>query len=128
MRILLDTHTFLWFVNGDSRLSTRSRLVIEDVTNERLLSIASIWEMAIKVSLGRLSFDAPFTLFITEQMRLNRIDLLSIGVAHAAQVTMLPYHHRDPFDRLLIAQAIEEKIPLVSVDTAFDAYAITRVW
>lgn len=128
MKFLLDTHTFLWFVNGDSKLSTHARTLIEDISNERLLSIASIWEMAIKASTGKLSFTSPFDRFITEQMRQNRINLLAISVAHTAQVITLPYHHRDPFDRLLIAQAITDNMPIVSVDTAFDPYPITRLW
>ena len=128
MRLLLDTHTFLWFVNGDSKLSLQARTLIEDITNERLLSIASIWEMAIKASTNRLRFASPFDTFIAEQMRQNRIDLLPITIVHTGQVISLPYHHRDPFDRLLIAQGIVEHIPIVSVDTVFDSYPIIRLW
>lgn len=84
--------------------------------------------MAIKMSTGRLSFASPFDAFVTGQTQQNRIDLLPISVAHTAQVMSLPYHHRDPFDRLLIAQGIVEQVPLVSVDTAFDAYPIHRLW
>jgi PIN domain nuclease of toxin-antitoxin system len=128
VRLLLDTHTFLWFVNGDAKLSAHARTLIEDMTNERLFSIASIWEMAIKVSTGRLSFTSPFDTFVAEQTERNRIDLLPITIAHTSQTIDLPYHHRDPFDRLLIAQAIVERMPLVSIDTAFDDYPITRLW
>lgn len=92
------------------------------------MSIASIWEMAIKASTGKLSFTSPFDAFVTEQMRRNRIDLLAISIAHTAQVVSLPYYHRDPFDRLLIAQAAVDNIPIVSVDAAFDAYPVTRLW
>lgn len=128
MRLLLDTHTFLWFVNGDLKLSQHARALIEDVFNERLLSIASIWEMAIKASTGRLSFTSPFDIFVSEQMRQNSINFLPISVAHVAETITLPYHHRDPFDRLLIAQGIVENIPIASVDSAFDAYPVTRLW
>jgi PIN domain nuclease of toxin-antitoxin system len=128
VRLLLDTHTFLWFVNGDPKLSVQARTLIEDVNNERQLSIASIWEMAIKASTGRLRFTSPFDTFITEQMRQNSIDLLAITVEHTAQIINLPYHHRDPFDRLLIVQSMVEQTPIISVDAAFDAYPIIRFW
>lgn len=116
MRILLDTHTFLWFVSGDAKLSAQARILIEDVANERMFSIASIWEMAIKASTGRLVFSSPFNAFVTEQMQRNRVELLPISISHTAQIITLPYHHRDPFDRLLIAQTIVEEIPIVSID------------
>ncbi|MBC8074783.1 MAG: type II toxin-antitoxin system VapC family toxin [Chloroflexales bacterium] len=128
MKLLLDTHTFLWFVNGDAKLSSPSRQLIEDVTNDRLISIASIWEMAIKVSTGRLQFDEPFAHFIPTQLQQNRIAILDITIAHTMHVAELPYHHRDPFDRLLIAQALVEVIPIVGADSAFDPYGITRLW
>lgn len=128
MRLLLDTHTFLWFVGGDSTLSARSKQVIEDTTNERWLSIASVWEMAIKSSIGKLRVDAPFDAFITEQLYLNQITLLPISIAHTTRIISLPFYHRDPFDRLLIGQAFEEELTLVSIDQVFDAYGVTRIW
>lgn len=128
MRVLLDTHAFLWFVGGSAQLSSRARQVIADPTTEPLLSVASLWEMAIKISLGKLTIQAPFATFVPEQLRLNGITLLGITIDHTAGVTTLAFHHRDPFDRLLVAQAQSEQLPIVSADSAFDAYGVTRLW
>jgi PIN domain nuclease of toxin-antitoxin system len=127
MRLLLDTHTFIWFIMGSANLSAHARALIEDVANEKFLSVASLWEMAIKLSTGKLTLSAPFDLLIPQQLGSNGFELLNIELAHAAAVAMLPFHHRDPFDRLLIAQAMVEKMPIVSTDAAFDAYPITRL-
>ncbi|MBD1835038.1 type II toxin-antitoxin system VapC family toxin [Funiculus sociatus GB2-A5] len=126
MRQLLDTHSFIWFVMGNPRISPRLRSLIED--NQNLLSIASVWEMAIKHSSGKLSFGLPFRIFIEQQLSLNSIELLSINLDHIDVIAALPFHHRDPFDRLLIAQSMVERIPILSADSAFDAYPITRLW
>jgi PIN domain nuclease of toxin-antitoxin system len=128
MKLLLDTHSFLWFIGGDERLSSTARTLIEDVNNDVFLSVASLWEMAIKISLGRLRLAQPFETFIPQQISLNRIGILGITISHTAQVAILPFHHRDPFDRLLIAQALGEQMPIVSRDPEFDAYGITRLW
>lgn len=128
MRLLLDTHSFLWFIGGDDRLSLTARALIEDTTNDVFLSIASLWEMAIKISLGRLQLSLPFETFIPQQLSLNRIGMLGITISHTAQVAILPFHHRDPFDWLLIAQALVEQMPIVGRDPEFDAYGITRMW
>jgi len=128
MRLLLDTHAFLWFIMGSSNLSTSARAMIEDEANESFLSVASLWEMAIKVSLGKLTLSAPLDALIPQQLSLNGIELLGIQVAHAAVVSTLPFHHRDPFDRLLIAQAVVEGMPVISADVAFDAYPVKRLW
>jgi len=128
MKLLLDTHAFLWFIGGDERLSPSARVLIENVSNDAYLSVASLWEMAIKISLGRLQLAQPFETFIPHQLSLNRIGLLGITMSHTAKVATLPFHHRDPFDRLLVAQAQVEQMPLVSSDPAFDAYSITRLW
>jgi PIN domain nuclease of toxin-antitoxin system len=128
VRLPLDTHSFLWFINGSPQISTNARTLIEDASNQPLLSAASLWEMAIKLSLGKLSLAQPFEVLIPQQMRLNGIKLLGIEIEHTAAVSKLPFHHRDPFDRLLIAQAMVEQIPIVSADTAFDTYSIKRLW
>lgn len=128
MRVLLDSHAFLWFVGGNPRFSQRARQVVEDRDNESVLSIASIWEMAIKVGLGKLTPHVPFPVLISEQLKENGIAPLDITVAHALRVAQLPYHHRDPFDRMLIAQAITEGLPIISADSRFDAYPVTRIW
>jgi len=128
MKLLLDTHSFLWFIGGSSKLSVNARMLIENVTNQSVLSMASLWEMAIKVSSGKLNLVQPFETFIPQQMSLNGIGLLEILFPHTVVVATLPFHHRDPFDRLIIAQAMVEQIPIVSCDTKFDEYAITRLW
>ena len=128
MRFLLDTHTFIWFVTDSSQLSTAAKALIEDEYNEKCLSIASVWEMAIKCSVGKLRFELPIQTFVEQQVRQNSMDLLGIQITHLAVVSTLPLHHRDPFDRLLIAQAMVEGLPIVGVDTAFDAYSVQRLW
>ena len=129
MRLLLDTHAFLWFVLNDSSLSGSARAMIADPNNEVLLSPASYWEIAIKVSIGKYLLPArDFGDFMERQITANNFQVLPISVRHAALVSTLPFHHRDPFDRLLIAQAMVEAIPILSVDTAFDAYPVTRLW
>jgi PIN domain nuclease of toxin-antitoxin system len=98
MRLLLDTHVFLWFIEGSPRLSAHARQLIEDGANERLLSIASIWEMAIKVNLGRLKLAQPFHTLIPQQLIRNQINVLGITLEHTALIATLPHHHGDPFD------------------------------
>ncbi len=126
MRQLLDTHSFIWFVMGNPRISTKVRERIEN--NENLLSVASVWEMAIKHSTGKLNFGLPFMVFVEQQLSVNNIELLNINLDHIAVVATLPFHHRDPFDRLIIAQAIVGQLPILSADSVFDAYAIERFW
>ena len=128
MNLLLDTHTFLWFIAGDSSLSKAARSAIEDLNNNLYLSVASVWEIAIKVSIDKLELSEPFETFIPEQLAENGIELLDISVEHAAQIVSMPFHHRDPFDRLIAAQANVEKMTLLSVDEVFDSYGINRLW
>jgi len=124
MKLLLDTHTLLWFIAGSASLSAYAQSLIEDTTNEKYVSIANIWETAIKVSIGKMSLSAPFDVLFPHQLEINGFELLPVKVEHTSVITTLPFHHRDPFDRLLIAQAIEEKMTLVSVDEVFDDYGI----
>src|SRR4051812_29236076 len=128
MRLLLDAHAFLWFVGGNSQFSPRARQVIEDRDNESVISMASVWEMAIKVGLGKLQPHVPFAVLVSQQLQQNRIALPDITVGHTLQVAQLPYHHRDPFDRMLIAQAMAEGLPIISADGLFDAYPVPRIW
>jgi PIN domain nuclease of toxin-antitoxin system len=128
VRLLLDTHAFLWFLAGDRRMRPSARRRIEDARNERLLSVASIWELAIKTSLGKLELDDPLDELIERGVEENDVRLLSISKTHALRVAALPWHHRDPFDRLLVAQALEDDLALLSAETAFDAYGARRVW
>ena len=128
MNLLLDTHTFLWFIAGSARLSATVRDLIEDSANQPFLSAASLWEMAIKLSLGKLRLAHPFEELIPQQMALNGIQLLGIELEHVVPVATLPFHHRDPFARLLVAQAMIEGVPIASADPSFDAYGIRRLW
>ena len=128
MTFLLDTHTLLWFLNGDSHLSTKAQALIEDPINERLISIASLWEMAIKVSIGKLEQDISFTNLVPGPLKNNAINILPIIPAHLDTLASLSYHHRDPFDRLIIAQSIVEQIPIISRDMTFNAYPVERIW
>lgn len=128
MKLLLDTHTLLWFLNGDAQLSSVACELIEDQDNERFLSIASLWEMAIKISIGKLTQRSSFDDLINGPLKDNAIDLLPIRSIHLDTLTNLPFHHRDPFDRLMIAQSMVEQMPIVSRDLAFDTYPVERRW
>jgi len=128
MRLLLDTHTFLWFILDAPQLSASAKALIENPANKRLLSMASIWEMAIKTSNGKLTFKQPFEVFIPRHLRLNGIELLAIELPHVMALLDLPFHHRDLFDRLIIAQSMVEQHPLITVDSAFAAYPIQTMW
>ena len=127
MRLLLDTHTFLWFIDDNARLSSTARSLLES-DNDLVLSTASLWEIAIKLSIGKLSLPQPFETFVRKQLSVNAIDILQIDTAHLSVVATLPFHHRDPFDRLLVAQAKVEQLPIVSADTEFNKYSIKRLW
>ena len=127
MRLLLDTHTFLWFIDDSPRLSSNAKSLLES-DNDLLLSTASLWEIAIKLSIGKLRVPQPFAPFVRQQLSINAIDILQIDTAHLAIVSTLPFHHRDPFDRLLVAQAMIEQLPIVSADIAFDRYSTKRLW
>jgi PIN domain nuclease of toxin-antitoxin system len=128
MRLLLDTHAFLWFVLNDPALSPTARDLIADPDNDLYLSPASHWEIAIKVSIGKYRIPGSFESWMTQQLQINEIGILPITIAHTAAVTNLPFHHKDPFDRLLIAQSLTETMPIVSADHAFDAYGVSRLW
>jgi PIN domain nuclease of toxin-antitoxin system len=128
MRFLIDTHVFIWYVQNSEKLIDSATALIDDGRNEILFSSASIWEMAIKQSTGKINLGVPYASFIKEQMRLNNMELLPISLDHLKIVSSLAFHHRDPFDRLLISQAIVENIPIISIDVAFDAYPIQRIW
>jgi PIN domain nuclease of toxin-antitoxin system len=128
MRLLIDAHTFLWFVWDDLQLGTNARALIVNPTNQKLISTVTYWEIAIKVSIGKIDLGEPYRAFMHREINRNNFDILPVSVDHAAAVSLLPFHHRDPFDRMLVAQAIVEQIPIVSGDPAFDAYSITRLW
>jgi PIN domain nuclease of toxin-antitoxin system len=126
--VLLDTHAFLWFVQDDPRLSARARNAIADPDSRVMVSPASYWEIAIKISLGKYVLPMSYADFMREQIAQNNFEILPILPEHTAKLTDLPFHHRDPFDRLIIAQALAEDLDLASIDEAFDAYPIRRLW
>jgi PIN domain nuclease of toxin-antitoxin system len=128
VKLLLDTHALLWFLGGSGRLSTTARVAIEDMANERLFSVAGAWEIAIKASLGKLDLTVPFQRLVPGELHANAIELLPILPAHLVGVLGLPFHHRDPFDRMYVAQAVAEGATLVSADPALDAYGVRRLW
>ncbi len=128
MRLLLDTHTLLWFALTDPRLSGTAVLLIMDPENEKLVSPASYWEIAIKISIGKYALSKPYETFMEGTIDKNGFGYLHIDPKHTAILTALPFHHKDPFDRLLIAQAMIEGIPIVSADTVLDSYAVQRLW
>jgi PIN domain nuclease of toxin-antitoxin system len=128
VNLLLDTHAFLWFLDDDRMLSAAAKGLIEDPANRKFVSIASCWEIAIQVGLRKLDLGEPATTFLPREIAANHFDLLGIELRHATFVETLPPHHRDPFDRLLIAQSMLEAFPVVGVDVAFDRYGVTRLW
>lgn len=123
----MDTHTFLWFVLDDPQLSP-AMAAIQDTANNAYVSPASHWEIAIKISLGRYRLQEDFETFWSAGMRSGEFRILPVSIQHTARLIALPFHHKDPFDRLLVAQALADGFVLVSADRVFDAYGATRVW
>lgn len=128
MRLLLDTHTLIWFDAEPDRLSDTSRDVLTDGNNDLLISIASIWEMQIKIQIGRLRLRLPLSVLIDEQIKNAGLEILTITPQHVYEVQNLPDIHRDPFDRIMIAQAIVENVPFVSADNILIGYSVRQIW
>ncbi|MCY2972731.1 MAG: type II toxin-antitoxin system VapC family toxin [Planctomycetota bacterium] len=128
MNLLLDTHSLLWFLNEDPHLVPNAKALIEDSLNRKFVSIATCWEIAIKVGLKKLDLGEPVSTFLPRELLVNKFGLLHIELVHALHVENLPRHHRDPFDRLLVAQSVIEKIAIVSSDEKFDSYGVVRLW
>jgi PIN domain nuclease of toxin-antitoxin system len=124
VNLLLDTQTFLWYVMGDPRLSQRMRSYIENPSNPYLISIASLWELAIKDGLGKLRLDVSFQELIEQYVTGTGLTILPVSIAHLLELRKLPNHHRDPFDRIIIAQSIVENLTVVTTDSHFDKYPI----
>jgi PIN domain nuclease of toxin-antitoxin system len=124
--VLLDTHAFLWWCEDAPQLSKKARKSISE--EDCYVSLASLWEIAVKLSLGKLRLPSSFSRYVPEQMSANGFFSLDIGFRHIAGCAALPWRHRDPFDRLLISQAIEEGMAVVSRDEAFSAYGVRRIW
>jgi PIN domain nuclease of toxin-antitoxin system len=128
MKVLLDTHALIWLIADDDRLSENARQIFLNTENSLFFSAASLWEICIKKSLGKISLKNGWFHTIQEEMEINTIQWLPIEMAHCAEVAEMPFHHRDPFDRMLIAQAITEDMHLLSRDSRLSDYAIERVW
>jgi PIN domain nuclease of toxin-antitoxin system len=128
VRFVLDTHTLLWYVSDDPKLSARSIDILEDVGNEALLSVGSLFEISIKVSAKKLSVGSPISRFVAEKVEAIGIGLLPITPLQLDILATLPFHHRDPFDRLIVAQCLSEGIPLLSRDGVLDSYGVERLW
>jgi PIN domain nuclease of toxin-antitoxin system len=130
MKLLLDTHAFLWFADQQqsAKLPAATHQLLEDGNHTLLLSLASVWEMAIKASTGKLDLAEPVGQLVRFQLRANDIELLSITIQQLDLIETLPPHHKDPFDRLLIAQAQTEQLSIVSVDSVLDDYDVKRIW
>jgi PIN domain nuclease of toxin-antitoxin system len=124
---LLDTHALLWFIQDDPQLSDRARVIITTDTNQLCLSVASLWEITIKLNIGKLTIGHTIDEIYTLLKQLN-IEILAISQSDLEQYLTLPLHHRDPFDRLIIAQAIDRQLALVSADSAFKAYSVQKLW
>ena len=128
MSLLLDTCVLLWFLSNDPQLSATAKAAIEDPANVRWLSPGSLLEIALKVRIGKLPLARPFGTLFPAELLANDIHLLPLEAKHVEPLTTLPLHHRDPFDRLIAATALVEGLTVVSVDAAFDAYGLTRLW
>ena len=126
--ILLDTHAFIWWIEDSPRLSSNAKKLLENIENNCFLSLASCWELAIKSSMGKIKLTLPIRDFIPQNLAANDFRQLNISFRHIARVESLEFHHRDPFDRLIAAQALEEKMILLSVDAIFDYYDVDRIW
>lgn len=128
MRVLLDTHSLIWYAQNNPKLSATANLAIEDSNNAIYISIVSLWEITIKNSLGKFTLDQPIADFFADNVEGNGFSVLSIERTHLLTVHALPFHHRDPFDRLLIAQSLTENMIFLSTDAAMDAYGVNRLW
>ena len=128
MKLLLDTHAFIWWATKKDSLSQSALGLCQDGDNDLLLSIVSLWEMQLKVQLGKLRFKLPLDELVEAQQLVNRLRLLQIEPQHVYALSQLPFHHKDPFDRLLLAQAVVENLPVLTADPAFSAYQVSVLW
>ena len=126
MRVLIDTHVFLWGIRDDDRVSQRVREVLP--VSDVWISVASLWEIIAKVQIGKLALPSPVARYLSEKLRENGVSVLALTFRHVLRLEQIPMYHRDPFDRILIAQSLEEKIPLVTSDGLFQRYPIDLIW
>ena len=128
LSVLLDTHAFLWWVNGEKSLPRKAVKWITDETNVVYVSHAAVWELAIKARLGELALPEAAGAFVQKQCKLNRFQLLPMSLAAIAMVETLPSHHHDPFDRIMVAQCLEKDFPIISADVVLSKYRVSRIW
>lgn len=128
MNLLLDTHTFLWWAHDPARLSRTAYAALYDLQHTLYLSVASIWEIQIKIQIGKLILPKPLAHVVENQQHINNLQLLTIAPAHIYQLDTLPLHHKDPFDRMILAQAFAENCTIVSVDGVFSQYGAPVLW
>ena len=128
MKLLIDTHVFIWLASEPDKLSNKAKEAILSQSNQLHVSLVSLWEMQIKSQLGKLALDVPLSTLWHDQKEINQIELLPILTEHIWELESLPHIHRDPFDRLIIAQAIKESFIIVSADTAITQYPVTTIW
>ena len=124
MKLLLDTHIFIWWADEPEKLSPATLSALEDEANELLLSVASVWEMQIKIQLGKLKLSLPLKELVKTQQETNELMVSPVALTHVLALDALPFHHKDPFDRLLIAQGIAEGLTIVTADSQFSAYSV----
>ncbi|MGD9732388.1 MAG: type II toxin-antitoxin system VapC family toxin [Desulfamplus sp.] len=128
MKALIDTSSFLWFIGGSEKLSKNARDFMENFDNELFMSVVSLWEIGIKISINKLELAEPFDTFISQKIKENDLTVLPIELPHISQMMKLPFHHPDPFDRLIIAQSIAEQLPIIGCDGFFKSYDIDIIW
>ncbi|AKE64584.1 hypothetical protein NIES3806_16540 [Microcystis aeruginosa NIES-3806] len=128
MNILLDSHTLIWFSQNSPQLSSSAIEILENRNNLLFLSLVSVWEIQIKVQLGKLNLDISLSEIVKDQTKINDVQILPMKLSHIWTLDTLPYYHKDPFDRLLISQAITENLIILGVDSVFDAYPVQKIW
>ena len=128
MNILLDSHTLIWFSQNSLQLSSSAIKILEDRNNLLFLSLVSVWEIQIKVQLGKLNLDISLSEIVKDQTKINDVQILPLKLSHIWTLDTLPYYHKDPFDRLLISQAITENLIIRGVDSVFNSYPVQKIW
>lgn len=128
MKLILDTHVFIWTVLEPEKLSSQIVMLIGNDDNDLFISTASIWEMQIKITIGKLHFDDLLSEIVAQQQQINELKILPIKLEHIWQLKHLPLHHKDPFDRMIISQAITEDLPVLTIDNSFNRYPINTIW
>lgn len=128
MKLLLDTHALIWSVDDPAKLSVAAAAAVNDPSNDRMMSAATIWELAIKAGMGKITLLPSYWPWMEKAIRVLGLGIIPVTVEYAERQVVLPTHHKDPFDRLMIAQALVDGIPIISNDVIFDAYGVTRIW